>query len=75
MTGISNAMNVQGVYLKDMMGKELQNGNSAIRTFVKYTSNAEKGELNDGLNSQFFIEYKRELAVSKTGAVMVNEYS
>ena len=73
--GIVGAMNVQAVYLKDMLGHELQNGNQAVRVFAKYKSNANKGNLATGFNSQFFIEYKRELAVSPTGAVMINEYS
>jgi hypothetical protein len=68
-------MNCQAVYLKDMLGHELQNGNQAVRVFAKYKSNANKGNLATGFNSQFFIEYKRELAVSPTGAVMINEYS
>ena len=74
-TGNINSMNVQGTYLKDMMGQEMQNGNSAIRVFLKYVSNVENGNLATGNTQQYFIDYKRELAVSKNGTVMVNEYS
>ena len=74
-TGNVDALNIQGVYLKDQMGQEMKNGNSAIRAFVKYVTDVENGALSTGCNQQYFIGYKRELAVSRTGQVMVNQYS
>lgn len=74
-TGNVDALNIQGVYLKDQMGMEMMNGNSAIRVFAKYVTDIENGNLSTGCNQQYFIGYKRELAVAKTGMVMVNQYS
>lgn len=74
-TGLVNSMNIQGVYLKDLAGKPLQNGNSGIRVFEKYETSVENGKLATGNIQKFFITYLRSLAVSRTGIAMTSEYS
>ena len=81
MKSLSNRMNVHGVYLKDIVNKELQNGNQPIRVYYKSTTTASKQDDDDSdafdkpFTNIFFVTYKREFAVAKSGNVLINEFS
>ncbi len=80
-TELGNRMNIHGVYLKDIVNKELQNGNQPIRVYYKSTTTAAKqtadstDKFDKSFTNIFFVTYKREFAVAKSGNVLINEFS
>ncbi len=80
-TELGNRMNIHGVYLKDIVNKELQNGNQPIRVYYKSTTTTDKqtadstDKFDKSFTNIFFVTYKREFAVAKSGNVLINEFS